>query len=163
MMILSGGRIRVLVREKKLIEGFVESSLCGAGYDLRAGRFYRTCGSASLSADGRILPEIEEITCESLVLRPGDYILVETEEKVNMPNNLMARILNRSSVFRGGCSLITAVVDPGYYGTLTMGLKNLSDHDFSIGRGARIGQIVFEEVSDGASAYSGRYQGGKVV
>ena len=162
-MILSKEKISLLVKEKKLIEGFLETSLCGAGYDMRVGKFYRTCGSAALSAEGRSLPNAEEIKSDYVTLKPGDYILVETVEKVNMPKDLMAIILPRSSVFRAGCSLITAVVDPGYYGTLTMGFKNLSDCEFSLGKGARIGQIVFEEVSGEASAYDGRYQGGKVV
>jgi len=80
-----------------------------------------------------------------------------------MPKNLMARILPRSTLFRAGCSLISAVVDPGYRGTLTMGLKNLSDTAFYLERGARIGQIVFEEVAGETVSYNGRYQGGRVV
>ncbi len=162
-MILGRECIAALVKEKNLIESFDEKSLGGAGYDLRAGRLYAIKGQSHLGVSSRILPSAEEITTETVHLKPGDYILAETVEKVNMPKDLMARILPRSTLFRAGCILVTAVVDPGYYGTLTMGLKNLSDSGFTLEKGSRIGQIVFEEVSGGTTLYNGRYQGGKVV
>ena len=97
------------------------------------------------------------------MLAPGEYVLIETIEKVNMPENLIARVLNRSSLFRCGCSLFTAVVDPGYCGILTIGFKNLSEFPFEIEIGARVGQVVFETVKGETKLYCGRYQGGKVV
>jgi deoxycytidine triphosphate deaminase len=123
-MILSAEKIRKQVTEEKLIEGFSEKSLSGAGYDLRVGRFYKIRGEALLGVERRVLPEADEIIADAVTLKPEEYLLIETVEKVHMPKDLMARILPRSTLFRAGCSLITAVVDPGYYGTLTMGLKN---------------------------------------
>jgi deoxycytidine triphosphate deaminase len=84
-------------------------------------------------------------------------------EKVNMPKDLLALILPRSSLFRCGVSLHTAVVDPGFIGTLTFGMKNLSEHPFEIEIGSKIGQIVFEEVKGNDKLYNGKYQGGKVT
>ena len=162
-MILSAERIRNQVTEEKLIEDYSEKSLNGAGYDLRVGRFYNIHGETLLGVEKRVLPLADEIKADQVTIKPGEYLLIETLEKVHMPKNLMARILPRSTLFRAGCSLITAVVDPGYYGTLTMGLTNLSGTDFRLEKGARVGQIVFEEVSGEALSYNGRYQGGKVV
>jgi len=76
---------------------------------------------------------------------------------------LMARVLPRSSLFRCGASLRNAVVDPGYNGTLTFGLKNESEFNFVVEKGARICQIVFEAVHGETKPYQGKYQGGKVV
>ncbi len=42
-------------------------------------------------------------------------------------------------------------------------MKNESEHAFELEKGARIAQIVFEEVDGEATPYSGRYQGGKVA
>jgi len=162
-VILGRGEIFKLVREKKLIEEFDDRCLEGAGYDLRIGKFYRVFGKTYLSPDKRKLPEIEEITEEQLILKPGDYILMETIERINMPANLAARVLNRSSLFRCGATTFNAFVDPGYCGRLTFGLKNISSHDLSIAKGTRIAQIVFEEVVGQTELYRGRYQGGKVV
>ena len=162
-MILGSEIIKKLTEEKKLIESFDEKSLCGAGYDLRVGKFYEITGASHLGVNGRTLPSANEIFKDVIALGPDDYLLIETIEKVNMPKDVMARILPRSTVFRAGCFLVTAVVDPGYFGTLTMGLKNLSQCDFRLEKGSRIGQIVFEEVSGEANLYDGRYQGGKIV
>jgi len=162
-MILGKERIRELVEQSALLESFSSGSLGGAGYDLRIGRAYRLKGGGSLLVEGKNNPEVEELQGDEFSLKPGDYVLIESLEKVNMPNNLVARILPRSTIFRNGCSLITALVDPGFRGTLTMGLKNISGHEFKFQRNARVAQIVFEEVSGGTEEYDGHYQGGKVV
>lgn len=159
------GREEILKRVKGggLIEGFDEDCLESSGYDLRVGAFYSTGGEAFMSRGERKLPEIEEIPEDVLLLKPDDYVLIETMERVNMPSGLAARVLNKSSLFRCGASTFNALVDPGYRGKLTFGLRNVSDHDFSIERGAKVAQIVFEEVRGEVSLYEGRYQGGKVV
>ena len=162
-MMLGRERIDELVKEKKLLEEFNASCLEGSGYDLRINRIYRLKSGGFIGAADRKTPEVEEVEFEKYALKPDEYVLIETTEKVNMPSDLAARILPRSSLFRCGCSLMTALVDPGYRGTLTIGLKNLSSFDFVVERGARVAQIVFEEVAGKTSAYGGRYQGGKVV
>ncbi len=161
-MVLARSRILELV-EAGLIEGFSAGCLGGAGYDLRLGRVYRIESDSFLGVSERRTPEVVEDESDSFTLEPGDYVLVETVERVNMPPNLMARVLNRSTLFRCGCSLFNALVDPGFKGTLTFGLKNLSGRCFTVEKGARIAQMVFEEVDGEAVEYEGEYQGGKVV
>ena len=164
-MILGNSKILKLVKDEniKLIENFNESCVEGAGYDLRIGKIYKLKSGGKIGISERITPEIEEVNCKKYSLAPGEYVLIETIEKVNMPKNLLARVLNRSSLFRCGCSLFTAVVDPGYRGILTIGLKNLTAFSFEVEIGARVGQIVFETVDGETKLYSGKYQGGKVV
>lgn len=162
-MILGRDEILKLVKEKRLIEGFDETCLEGTGYDLRVAKFYNASGDSFLGKDKRVMPNAEEIPSDILRMAPGDYVLMETVEKVNMPENLVARVLNRSSLFRCGATTFNALVDPGYTGTLTFGLKNVSNNNFSIQHGARVAQIVFEEVNGGTKLYNGKYQGGKVV
>jgi len=158
------GRERILrLAEGGLIGNFSIDCLGGAGYDLRVDRIYSLESDSRLGVKDRKTPEIQEIMFETYTLPPGEYVLVETLEKVNMPPDLMARVLNRSTLFRCGCSLFNAVVDPGFKGTLTFGLKNLSMRDFTIERHARIAQIVFERVEGETVEYDGKYQGGKVV
>jgi deoxycytidine triphosphate deaminase len=162
-MILSQEKIRKLVTEKKLIENYDEKSLSGAGYDLRVGKFYRIKGEPVLGIKERTLPQAIEEKTDKIRLEPQEYILIETMEKVHMPKDLVAKVLNRSTVFRCGCTLISALVDPGYYGILTLGLKNLSNQPFTLEKGARVGQIVFETIDGETTLYEGRYQGGKIV
>jgi deoxycytidine triphosphate deaminase len=161
-MVLGRSRIMELVGTG-LIENFSAESLGGAGYDLRLSKAYRLDSDAFLGIKDRRTPTVSEIVGDRITLAPGEYILVETQEKVNMPSNLAARVLNRSTLFRSGASLFNALVDPGYKGALTFGLKNLGNHDFTVEKGSRIAQIVFEEVSGETISYDGKYQGGKVV
>ncbi len=162
-MILFHERILELVKRENLIENFSENCLGGAGYDLRVGRIYQIKNPGFIGRKEQKKPLVKEVTLEEHYLHPSEYVLIESLEKVNMPGDLMARILPRSSLFRMGCSLITAIVDPGFQGTLTMGLKNLSDQVFTFQKEAKIAQIVFEEVSGEAKLYQGRYQGGKII
>jgi len=162
-MILGRGEIVKRVSDGRLLESFSPECLEGSGYDLRLNRAYKLKSGGFIGVEGRGAPEILEVEFSELILKPGEYVLVETLEKVNMPSDLMARILPRSSVFRCGCSLMNAVVDPGFSGTLTLGLKNESGQEFKIERHAKIAQIVFEEVLGETKMYGGRYQGGKVV
>ena len=80
-----------------------------------------------------------------------------------MPLDLVAFIFPRSTLFRCGVSLRTAVVDPGYRGRLTIGIKNETKHEFKLEKHARIAQIVFCLVKGKTGKYEGAYQGGKVV
>lgn len=161
-MILGKKRIQELIGHGLLENAEVEC-LGGAGYDLRLGKAYSLETESFLGVSDRKTPKAKEILVDPIHLKPGDYILVETMEKVNMPAGLAARVLNRSTVFRCGCSLFNALVDPGYKGTLTFGLKNLGERGFTVEKGARIAQIVFEEVDGETTEYNGKYQGGKVV
>ncbi len=162
-MILGKSEIQRRVSAEALLDPVDGSGYSGAGYDLRLDRIYLLTSSSRLGVADRQTPDITEESFTVLELAPGDYVLVETLERVSMPTDLMARILPRSTLFRCGMALATAVVDPGFQGTLTLGLKNQSDQAFSIERGARIAQIVFEEVTGSTERYNGSYQGGKVV
>jgi len=155
-----------LIEQKKLVENVDENNIQPSGVDLRVKVVYRLKNGGYLGVKDRRTPDIEVVDKEvgrKVVLNPNEFVLVETMEKVNMPNDLSAIILPRSSLFRCGASLHTAVVDPGYIGTLTFGMKNLSEFPFEIEIGSKIGQIVFEEVKGNTKLYNGKYQGGKVT
>lgn len=162
-MILGYEEILRRSRNEKLLEDYEEENIGGAGVDLRLKTVYRPKSDGFIGKSDRKTPEVEELADERIVVEPGKYFLVETVEKVNMPEDLMARVLPRSSLFRCGASLRNAVVDPGYAGSLTFGLKNEGEFNFVVEKGARICQIVFEAVHGKTKAYSGKYQGGKVV
>jgi len=158
--------LRLIKQKQPLVENVDEKNIQPSGVDLRVKCVYRLKNGGYLGIENRKNPDVEVVTKgndEKIVLKPNEFVLVETMERVNMPNNLSAIVLPRSSLFRCGVSLHTAVVDPGYIGTLTFGMKNLSNFPFEIEIGSKIGQIVFEEVRGNVKLYNGKYQGGKVT
>lgn len=148
------------IKSQKLLEGHLAESIQGSGVDLRIDVLYKLESGGRIGVKDRILPEISET---NYILKPGHYYLFKTIETVNMPEDLVAFMFNRSSLFRCGASLRTAVIDPGYRGALTVGIKNESDHPIELEKGARLLQIVFAKVDGKTQSYDGRYQGGKVV
>ncbi len=162
-MILSNEEIKKLVQEKSLLENHEDKNIGGAGVDLRVGRYYRIKSPAKLGVTERELPVIEELADDWITVKPSEYILIETMEKVNMPTDIAAWMRHRSTLQRSGVGLLTALIDPGYNGTLTFGLRNFGEHPFKLQRGARVGQIIFSRMSSAGKEYDGRYQGGNVV
>jgi len=166
VVVIGYDKILELIEKKKLIENVDMNNVQPSGVDLRAKIIYRLKNGGYLGVKNRQTPNVDVVsdkTGDKIILEPNEFVLVETMEKVNMPKDLLALILPRSSLFRCGVSLHTAVVDPGFIGTLTFGMKNLSDHPFELEIGSKIGQIVFEEVKGNDKLYNGKYQGGKVT
>jgi len=167
LVVIGHENILKLIKQKiPLIENVDEKNIQPSGVDLRVKCIYRLKNGGYMGIEKRNMPDVENVSDkigEKLILKPNEFVLVETMEKVNMPNDLMAIVLPRSSLFRCGVSLHTAVIDPGFVGTLTFGMKNLSNFPFEIEIGTKVGQIVFEEVKGNNKLYNGKYQGGKVI
>lgn len=82
----------------------------------------------------------------SMDLAPGEFILGCTREVFNLPNDISAQFLLKSSVARAGLSHALATwADPGWHGSsLTLELHNLlSHHTLRLTVGMPIGQMIF--------------------
>lgn len=91
-------------------------------------------------------------------LRPGTY-LITFNELVNIPKNIMARTLPRSSLMRCGCYTVTAIWDAGYKGRSQALLVVSNPHGITLTVNARIAQMTFEELIYAVSqGYNGIYQ-----
>jgi deoxycytidine triphosphate deaminase len=139
----------------------------GTGFDLRVGEVFKISeGEAFLGVTDRSTPDVKSICTineyKDITIRPGEFFLVKTVEKVNLPDNIAAIFRPRSTLQRCGVALFTATANPGYSGELTFGLCNLGKNDFRLEMGARIVHILFFETSDNVSAYRGQWQGGRV-
>jgi len=171
-MILGPKKLLQLVKEINLVEGLSERELKnpeGAGFDLRLGEVYKISGDAFLgethrkTADIKLVQEYKETEQRSILIKPGDYLLVATIEKVNMPLYLTANFKPRTTTFRSGLFLRTGNVAPGYSGKLTFGLKNEGPIEVTIEMGARFVHMQVEEVLGEGSQYRGQWQGGRVA
>ncbi len=109
---------------------------------------------AEFIEDGKLQKEI--------IIKPGEYYLVQTVEWLNTPLDLMPIVHTRTSLFRAGLLLLNSKTDPGYSGQLTMGLTNLSPFPVKLQMGARICNIIFHKIKGKTYLYRGQHQGGRV-
>ena len=94
-----------------------------------------------------------------LSIRPKEYALVATLERVELGLGLIAYIHLRSSFVREGVIGSFAVVDPGFQGQLTLALHNNGKNSVKIRRYERVFQIVFHKLGRMATkGYNGLYQ-----
>lgn len=170
-MILGPKKLLELVKSKKLVEGLSERELInpeGAGFDLRLGEVYKIKGEAFLGENHRSTPGVELVKKyekgkkNKIIIKPGDFYLVKTIEKINLPLNLSAVIIPRTTTFRSGIFIRTGPVQPGYKGELTFGLKNEGPVTVEIEMGARFVHVIFHEIKGGGEKYRGQWQGGRV-
>lgn len=102
-------------------------------------------------------------------LVPGQFILASTIERFNLPDDVAAQFMLKSSRAREGLEhLLAGYCDPGWYDSvLTLELHNSRQlHQVPIWHGMRIGQMVFYQLSEpvGCSyAITGRYNGDDTV
>jgi deoxycytidine triphosphate deaminase len=172
-MVLGVDKLLELVKEKKLVEGLCERELTnpeGAGFDLRLGELFELEGEGFLGIENRDTPNLKKVAEyksdepeESYIIEPGKYYLVTTIESVNLPKDLIAFIVSRTTLFRSGIALFNGAVSPGYQGKLTFAICNLGSQKIKISLGARVVHITFHEVSGSSNLYRGQWQGGRVT
>lgn len=171
-MIIGVKKLHELVKNKKLVENLSERELKnpeGAGFDLRVGELYEIKGQGFLGTDERETPEMklaakyENGKTVKAELQPRTYYAMKTIENVNMPDNLLAIMTPRSTLFRSGVYIFGGQTPPGYKGGLTMGIYNFRDEKFELEMGARIVHIMFFQVKGESNLYRGQWQGGRIT
>ena len=85
---------------------------------------------------------------EPFILHPGEFVLGQTLEWVELPDDLVARLEGKSLGRLGLLIHSTAgYVDPGWKGNLTLELSNVANLPIALYRGMKIGQISFFQMS----------------
>lgn len=146
------GSVHKIVKGGAFIEGDPSTGSGQAGYGKRKG--VETKLVAEFAESRKVQKEI--------VIKPGEYYLVQTVESLDTPLDLMPLVHTRTSLFRAGLLLLNSKTDPGYRGQLTMGLTNLSPFPVKLQMGARICNIIFHKIKGKTVAYRGQHQGGRV-
>ncbi|MEM0951347.1 MAG: dCTP deaminase [Cyanobacteria bacterium P01_H01_bin.74] len=82
---------------------------------------------------------------EPFVLHPGEFALASTLEFIRVPLDIAARLEGRSTWGRLGLQIhaTAGFVDPGFEGTLTFELSNVSNMPLPLYPGVRMSQICF--------------------
>jgi dCTP deaminase len=150
--VLSDGTIRRLIAEGRVrVEPFDDTMVQPASIDLRLGSSFRVfhnhrIGAIDLADPPKNLTEHVEIgDGESFVIHPGEFVLGRTQEHVELPDDVVARIEGKSSLGRLGLIVhaTAGFVDPGFKGTLTLEITNLTRVPIILWPGKPIAQLSF--------------------
>jgi len=98
---------------------------------------------------GETLSEFVLESDEPFILMPDAFVLGHTEEWIEVPDDLVARVEGKSSLGRMGLVVhVTAgFIDPGFRGNITLELCNLNCHrSIALTRGMLISQLAFESI-----------------
>jgi dCTP deaminase len=102
-----------------------------------------------------------------MILHPGEFMLGSTQERVAIPDDLVARLEGKSSLGRLGLVIHSTAgfIDAGWDGHITLELANLANLPITLYPGMKIGQISFFEMTTpadrpyGASGLGSKYRG----
>ncbi len=174
MSVLSDRDIRAEIEAGRVrIEPYDPVDLQPSSVDLHLDRSFRVFRNSRYAfIDVRQpQPDLTELLTiddeEAFILHPGEFVLGQTLEWVELPDDLVARLEGKSSLGRLGLLIHSTAgyVDPGWKGTLTLELSNVANLPIALYYGMRIGQISFFKMSSpverpyGSAGLGSKYQG----
>ena len=174
MSVLADRDIRIALQEGRIrIDPYDEDCLQPSSVDLHLDREFRVFHNYRYARiDPREeQPDLTEPTAidddEPFILHPGEFVLGQTLEWVELPDDLVSRLEGKSSLGRLGLLIHSTAgyVDPGWKGNHTLELSNVANLPIALYFGMRIGQISFFEMSGsverpyGSKGLGSRYQG----
>jgi dCTP deaminase len=156
-----------------IIDPFIPEAVQPSSVDLHLDRRFRVFRNSrypfiDVRADQPDMTELVEIAGdEPFILHPGEFVLGSTLERVQLPNDLVARLEGKSSLGRLGLLIHSTAgyVDPGWEGNLTLELSNVANLPITLYDGMKIGQISFQrlsspaEVGYGDASIGSKYRG----
>ena len=125
-------------------------------------------GYIDVREDMADLTELIEIDDDHpFMLHPGEFVLASTLERIELPDDLVARLEGKSSLGRMGLLIHSTAgyVDPGWKGHLTLELSNVNNLPVTLYYAMKIGQISYTRLSTpaenlyGSEALQSKYQG----
>ncbi|MFA4928556.1 MAG: dCTP deaminase [Patulibacter sp.] len=152
MTVLSDVTIRRLVAEQRIkIDPWDDGAVQPASVDLKLGNSFRVFHNHRVTSIDLASPPAnltEQVVCEGdepFVIHPGEFALGRTEEWVELPDDVVARIEGKSSLGRLGLIVhaTAGFCDPGWKGTLTLELANLTRVPILLRPGLPIAQLSF--------------------
>src|SRR3954451_20302827 len=184
--VLSDGTIRRLVADGHIrIDPWDPGMVQPASGDLRLGDSFRVFHNHRITAvdlgdpPSELTEQVRVDDSGTFVIHPGEFCLGRTEEWVELPDDVVARIEGKRSVGRLGLVVHAPAgfCDPGWKGTLTLELANFNSVPIILRPGLPIAQLSFMTLDrpaepphrppELASHYSGqveatesRYEGG---
>jgi dCTP deaminase len=155
-VVLSDRDIRAQIDAGRIVlDPYVPEAVQPSSVDLHLDRRFRVFKNSrypyiDVRQEQPELTELVEISGdEPFILHPGEFVLGSTLERVELPNDLVARLEGKSSLGRLGLLIHSTAgyVDPGWEGNLTLELSNVANLPITLYDGMKIGQISFQRLS----------------
>ena len=139
-MIVSDRDIDHIIKSGKafLVNPYNEENLQPNSVDLTLGEELKKINGKSI-----------DLRQSSYKIKPNEFLLGSTFEKVHIPYDLCGHIDGKSSIGRLGVfvHISSGFVDSGFTGNVTLEIFNCSDKEFELYHGMPICQIVFETLT----------------
>lgn len=108
-------------------------------------------------------PETKLISLEKpYTLKPGEFVLGKTIEKINMPENLVGLLLKKGKAFRIGLDIHCSLVDSGYKGEIIFGIHNMSENEIVIRKKMSLNQLIILNTKGKSIPLVTQFIGGEV-
>lgn len=147
-----------------LTQRAVSSGLSSYGYDAVLGNQFKLFKNTGQSiVDPLDMPTgiYEEITTDRLIIPPNSYALGHTVEVFDMPDDVLAICMGKSTLARAGVSVTITPIEPGFRGNVVVEVANLTPLPVAIHANQGIAQFLFFRGEPCEVSYSDR--GGKYM
>lgn len=161
MSFWSGAKLRHECKAQNIIEPFIEKQIDCSAYTLRMGAEFYVTPSHGFDLRKNKKKELAEPTevellgtkwprnGGELVIPPGQFAFLLTEEAVNMPKNAMGFIsLKSGTKFRGLVNVSGFHVDPGFQGNLIYSVFNAGPSNIHLCRGDNVFLLWIADLSE---------------
>lgn len=160
-MIYSDRDIRRLLDEGRILidpAPDLDVQLGSCSLDFRLGKEFRVFAGSVFDPyiDVRNPQQLERITVRhyveeegSFILHPNAFAIAATQEYLELPDDIVARLEGRSSLGRLGIIVhaTASVIDPGWRGQIALELANHGAVPVALHPGMRICALTFEPLS----------------
>lgn len=131
-MVLVDKNIKELVEKGLLISSnYNPENLGGVSYDLTIN---------NIIANGEEKKEYS--------LKPQEFVMIKTNEELNIPENLIGKIEEKNSLLRTGLFVSGPVYHPGHRTYSFLRVYNMSSKEITLKENLKIAQIFFETLTD---------------
>jgi deoxycytidine triphosphate deaminase len=145
-----------------MIKNFLPERIASCSYDFRLGKIYSQKKQSKPIEWRKKKPEMKKLKFP-YILKPGEFILAQTKEEIEMPLDLVGFCCPRGVAYRLGLTLLASITTSGYKGTLTFGIKNDSSNQIIIYEDLELLQIVFFDLKGDPMTFNERFLGGKLL
>ncbi len=119
MTTLSDAEITAEMAFGRLIINGDAGHAAGACYELRLGNVYYDLTESD--------HPIQVTPGQDILIKPGHRVVLITQEELEVPDDMFARIVSKGSLFSIGLSPVATYADPGFSGNIGIVTQNISD------------------------------------